>query len=86
MDRYYRKHIYPFLKKYKIDVRDIVKAAENAIKNKTPIAREFYPPPKDDKQEWEIARGKYYTAYYILFGAKMFDEKKRVIRDWIGMR
>lgn len=80
MDKYFIKHIKPALKKYNLNLRDILEKGRLAKS----VAIAFYPPEIDTAENWEIAHVKCKIAFYIIHGAKLFDEKKRVIRDYVG--
>lgn len=82
MDKYFMKHIRPALKKYNFNLNDILKKAQESKS----YAEAFFPPKNNTEEEWEISSIKFNIAYYMLLGCKIFDEKERVIKDWIGVK
>jgi len=86
MDKYFIKHIKPAVKKYNLNLRNIIKKAESAAHLSKSLVSQFLPPEIDSPKNWEVARVKYHIACYVFYGVKLFDEKKRVIRDYLGRR
>lgn len=80
MDRYYKRYILPALKKYNLTVEDIIAKSE---KHKS-IARAFFPSDDATPEEWYKARVMRHIAYYVVFGAKLFDVKEKVIADYVN--